>query len=179
VTLVLDTLDPERLRKVEGAIDHTPRYDPMRARIRIGQGIEIDPEHPQEAVVYLVVMNDEEHELLRKNLDAALPDAAVAEDVGPPSPAVVTQLADVGQLEITPGIPRLGPPPSGLRSHLALPDDREPEALPIEPGSSVPSARASRTASAGREAEGRDDRDGFAPSKPLVYLVWVTTTCPG
>jgi hypothetical protein len=174
VTLLLDTIDVEHLAKVENAIDHTPRYDPMRARIQLAQGIELDPEHPHAAVVYLVVMNDDEHDQFRRNLDSELPGAILAEDTSAPEPALVTQLADAGHLEIDPGIPRLGHPPAGVKSHLALPDGQEPDVIPIGPADRADVAGRGRSAAGKHVAE--VPRESHAlPSKSLVYLVWVTT----
>jgi hypothetical protein len=193
ITLVLDRIGQDALAKVETAIDRTRRYDSTRATFRIGQGIVIDPAHPNEAVVYLVVLNDQEPGVLRGNLTAEFPTSGLDDRPATPEPAVIAQLADVGQLEMRSGsaVPPLTTPPADITEAIAQRHAREPGVTPVEPVPDRPlnPMRGVRPAVKGESiAVAHDERpavddpgalDGREPSGPVVYLVWVTTPAPG
>lgn len=169
--VVLDTITPRSVNEVRGAIQETGRSNPILGELHIAQGIEIDPERPQEAVVFLVVLDDLEFQYLSENLrrhdlQPEIEDHSLA-------PSVVTQLADIRVMNLSPGRPapalRPAPPEALGPLHLAAKatgelgsamndaystlDDPEPGPIPS------PSPT--------------DERPG------KVYLVWITTPRPG
>jgi hypothetical protein len=193
ITLVLDQIGNDALAKVDTAIEQTRRYDSTRATFRISQGIVVDPAHPNEAVVYLVVLNDQEPGVLRGNLTAQFPDAKLDDRPATPPPAVIAQLGDAGQLEMRSGsgVPPLTTPPADITETIAQRHAREPGITTVEPvpDSPLKPKRGVRPAVKGESiAVAHDERpavddpgelDGREPSGPIVYLVWITTPAPG
>jgi anti-sigma factor RsiW len=125
MTLLLDTMGTDQLTKVEAAIDQTHRADPVRATIRIAQDVVVDPSRPREAVVYLAVMDEAEHARFVENLEHQLPGVPVPPSIDDLAPAVVTQLADAGRVEVSEGeaTPGLTTPPDDLHTQLAIQQD--------------------------------------------------------
>jgi anti-sigma factor RsiW len=66
-------------------------------KMTISQGLVIDPRHPDEATVFTLVVNPGELDDLRNQLQIALADQV---EERPADPRVVTQLADVGPVEL-------------------------------------------------------------------------------
>jgi hypothetical protein len=102
IFLVTDTVGGEALRQVGDLVESTPRKNATFGRITVTQGIVFDPDHPGEAIVYAVVMDDQE--LNRFQADLAKTFRTSLREVEPP-PQLVTQLADVGQIAVLPGTP--------------------------------------------------------------------------
>jgi len=100
VLIVTDVLGGDTGRQVGDLIETTPRRSATYGRFTVSQGILIDPDHPGDATVFAVVMDDQELRQLRARLDEAFP--KVVRESEPP-PEVVTDLAEVGQLAIFPG----------------------------------------------------------------------------
>jgi hypothetical protein len=105
----LDTRD-----RVEELVQTTPRTEATYGRITVSQGIVIDPRHPNEAAVFVLVMNDQEVRRFQKRLELAFPQQVESVNA---EPAVVTQLADIGQMTVLPGTPA---------SEVIIPDDTTP-----------------------------------------------------
>jgi negative regulator of sigma E activity len=80
--------------KVASIVEQTTHHGFFK--ITISQGIVIDPAHPDRATVFALVVNSKDVGNLEKQLTASLP-GLVAEQ--PVEPAIVTQLADAGQVE--------------------------------------------------------------------------------
>lgn len=206
MTVVLDTLDPAQLAKIESAIDRSRPYNSPRAKFRIGQGMAVDPARPNEAVVYLVVIPEGESEDFRRTLESQAPEGALAEDDKPASAELVTQLADIGQLELIRGkaAAELSPNPPIDDPKIAHKHDGDSEPVVIEPAPGNPvgpkNVRRSTADSThprsieqrARDAdEARQDRERRLAAAKLpageeqlaansqVYLVWVTTPGPG
>jgi anti-sigma factor RsiW len=168
-TLPVDRLSTDELVKVEGAIDRTRRHDPVRVKIRIGQDLVIDPGRPNEAVVYLVVLNDTESDRLRENLLAAFPERERVESQDIPSPTVLTQMAEVRELQFGrsgPDAPILAQPPAELDAPIARREDPRPPLTPVSPG--PPRAATEVVAS-------RNDAGSRPRPRDAVFLLWVTT----
>ncbi len=156
--IIVDAIKSTELEKVEGALQETGRVDPRRAEIRIAQGIEIDPDRPNEAVVYAVVLADDEYATLRDNLRRHSLDDLPGAELAPPS--IVTQLADVGEI-IVRDVPR-----TIARSESPAVATTTPAAPPPNPsndsGPGAEQEQASRLASNDvHPGEGRS-RDGGA-----------------
>ena len=71
-------------------------------KITISHGIVIDPRHPEEATVFALLVNPKELDNLKEQLNAALPDSI---EETPVDPRIVTQLADIGQVQACPATP--------------------------------------------------------------------------
>ncbi len=102
VFVVADVLSGDADRRVGAILESSPRKHAEFGRITIAQGIVVDPEHPGQATVYAVVMDDRELGELRVKLADAFP-ANVQE--GTTRPDVVTRLAEIGQVALLPGKP--------------------------------------------------------------------------
>jgi len=114
---------PNTLSRVEELVQKTPRTEATYGRITISQGIIIDPQHPNEATVFALVMNDQELEIFQKRLAQSFPQQV--EECGA-DPAVVTQLADIGSIAVLPGtgasavvIPRDVSPQVAMRTDVS------------------------------------------------------------
>ncbi len=70
-------------------VQKTPRTDAAYGRITVGQGIVIDPLHPQQATVFALVMNDQELRLFQKKLEQSFPERVEEAEA---DPVVVAQL---------------------------------------------------------------------------------------
>jgi hypothetical protein len=98
--IVLDVLGGSARDRVEELVQKTPRTEASYGRITVSQGIVIDPRHPNEATVFALVMNEQELGHFQKKLKQSFPGRV--DDVAA-DPAVVTQLADIGQVAVLPG----------------------------------------------------------------------------
>ena len=87
-------------RQVGNLLEKTPRRNATYGRFTVSQGIVVDPDHPGDATVFAVVMDDHELQLLRKRLDQSFPENVAETE---PRPEVVTELAEVGQVSVFPG----------------------------------------------------------------------------
>jgi len=90
---ITDGGDGKALQQVASVLESTTRFGFYK--ITISQGIVIDPRHPEEATVYAALVSAKSFDTLRERLTQALPDGV---DESPVDPAVVTQLADIGQV---------------------------------------------------------------------------------
>ena len=82
------------------AVEETTRFNYFK--ITIAQGIVIDPRIPDEATVFALVVSPNELDTLRNRLRAALQNQV---QESPVDPTVVTQLADIGQVQACPPSP--------------------------------------------------------------------------
>lgn len=102
VFLVSDVFGGDASSRVEEILDRTPRRHAGFGRMTLSQGIIIDPEHPDRATVFAVVMDDREIEELHAKLDAQFP-SRVAESRA--QPELLTQLSEVTQVAFVAGNP--------------------------------------------------------------------------
>lgn len=169
--VLVDEITPQAIRHVEDALEATPRIEPLQGRLRIGQGITIDPDRPGEAVVYTVVLDDNEVTNLQAQLARRFQPGQIATTVEPADPAVVTQLADAGPLDVREGraaAPGLFEPPPMPMAHNPGPPDLPPrETLQAE------------AKSAARTGEPARSPDAPASFPRRVTLVWITTRSSG
>lgn len=180
--VVLDTITPSSLEQVRGAIQETGRADPILGELRIAQGIEIDPERPEDAVVFLVVLDDHEfhhlsENLRRHNLEPDLDERALASDV-------VTQLASrVDVVNLSPGLPApaLRPVPHESLGPLHLATKAAGEL-----GTDGAPARGDQDDAERPVGEADPAVEDVLPVSPAtpsqptdrVYLVWIATPRP-
>jgi hypothetical protein len=181
--------------RVEDLVKDTPRTDAAYGRITVSQGIVIDPRHPNEAAVFVLVMNDQELRRFQKRLELAFPQQV--EETGV-EPAVVTQLADIGQITVLPGtpaseviIPRdttpqvaIKTPRGPQRTFQSTQIDKDfglPDLPPAPTRENVVTAApqpATRGADPVQAEHALDDAIPRAPNlhdPPSIVLVWVTT----
>ncbi len=128
--IVTDVLD-QTTREVRSLIEHDPGRQPDFGRITLTQGIVIDPDQPGEAEVFSVVMPNANTADFLARLARDFPDVRVEAET---TPALVTHLSEIGQVELIPDGPtRLGLPPREIRAlvatkraanqeHLSLPE---------------------------------------------------------
>lgn len=189
LVLVVDTLTPRSIDDIRGVIQETGRSDPILGELRIAQGIEIDAANPQEAVVFLVVLDDREFQHLNENLQARDFQPTLDEHSMPAQ--VVAQLADVDIVDLTLGIPTpaLRPvPPEALASlRLAARTTGElaPSAHKDTTGSGLDALPGNLSHSGGETTAAIDkpaleDTSSAFSRSPVeltgrVCLVWVTT----
>lgn len=102
VFVVTDVLGGAADQQVGEILQNSGRRHSSFGRITVTQGIVIDPEHPGKATVYAVVVDDRELGLLREQLNKAFPTTVKETE---PRAEVVTQLANIGQVSVFPGIP--------------------------------------------------------------------------
>jgi anti-sigma factor RsiW len=88
-------------QQVASVVERTTRFGFFK--ITVSQGIVIDPRHPDQATVFALLVNPKELGRLRDQLKEVLPDMT---DETPADPGIVTQLADIGQVqEFAPAAP--------------------------------------------------------------------------
>jgi negative regulator of sigma E activity len=102
VLVVTDVQGGDAHRRVGTILESTPRKHAEFGRITVAQGIVVDPEHPGQATVYAVVMDDRELGDLRQKLTTAFPAGFQERST---RPEVVSRLADIGQIALLPGKP--------------------------------------------------------------------------
>ena len=163
--LISDPTDPSAPSRVASVVEQTTRFNYYK--ITISQGIVIDPRHPDEAMVFALVVNSSELNTLRDRLQTVFHDR-VEETAA--DPKVVTQLADIVQVKAFP------PAPIGEvvipREALAL---RTPVAdvqtkVSPEPVPDQPIDRDRPTPEQERSSPAAD----LATLKNFVVLVWVS-----
>ena len=153
---------------VEALVRHLPRRRPRYGRIPVDERVIVDPESTGPAVIFVVLMDDEELGSFRDRLgrDPGL----IVGEAEPARPAVVTSLADSGRVDHLPGTQAaaLSPPPPGVAPFVAH-KAREPfaaERSDVGPlssdGDRSPGPATSRTGSPDRPAE-----------EPGPVLIWV------
>jgi hypothetical protein len=175
IFLVSDVTDGATQRQVASVVEETTRFNYFK--ITIAQGIVIDPRHPGEATVFALVVSPTELKTLRSRLRTALQDRV---EEAPVDPTVVTQLADIGQVQACPPapvadveIPRVAlaikAPNEGGDDEPAPPvDERIPDRQPTpEQERSSPAADL-----VGPPPLERPDRN-------VIVLVWVSSERPG
>jgi hypothetical protein len=91
-------------------------------QITIAHGIVIDPRHPEEATVFAVVVSPTDFDKLKKQLNAGLPDAI---EETPVDPQIMTQLADISQVQASPAFPSVTIPKGSVALRTNGPDGRE------------------------------------------------------
>lgn len=99
VLIVTDVIDAgERVRAL---LQRDARKSPDFGRITVTEGIVIDPRHPGAAEVFTLVLDRRECEPLVGKLARAFPKVVVEPR---PDPGMLTQVAEVGQAAILPGL---------------------------------------------------------------------------
>ncbi len=204
VFMVSDPGDGSAEQRVASIVEQTTQFNYYR--ITISQGIVIDPRHPDQATVFALVVGPHELHRLGQQLHKALHDRVEEADA---EPEVVTQLADIGQVEArTPppiaemDIPREpvlalqhenlgggGGAPEALQADRPKATDRPTR---NQEYSSPDAEYALRTGASGARAEASARRPaaggGQPPGRPpaaqdadpsIVVLVWVSRSRPG
>ncbi len=90
-------------QKVASIVERTTHHGFFK--ITISQGIVIDPRHPDQATVFALAVSAKDLNKLQDQLKAALPDLF---EEYPVEPSIVTQLADLGQVESFAAAPLAG-----------------------------------------------------------------------
>lgn len=92
--LVKNGRDGNAEQQVASVVERTTRFN--FCKITVSQGIVIDARHPDKATVFAFLVNPNEVDRVLDQLKSVLPDAI---EEAPADPAIVTQLADIGQVQ--------------------------------------------------------------------------------
>ena len=98
--LVKNGRDGNAEQQVASVVERTTRFN--FCKITVSQGIVIDPRHPDQATVFAFLVNPNEVDRVLDQLKSVLPDAI---EETPADPAIVTQLADIGQVQASAPVP--------------------------------------------------------------------------
>lgn len=179
VDVVVDQLDPSHLNAMDAVVASTQRLHPQFARVRVVQSVEMDPELPGRACVYVLVMDGHEYTQFRQNLDARFDDAS-PEPVTVPRDAAQA-FASLGAIEYVKkgeAAGTLKPPPIDAREGAIA--SRAPKREGI--GQAVFDAHGNpirrEGVPASRNAPARPKRpklpEELEPTVSRVYVVWMT-----
>lgn len=150
VLIFTDTLAPRAVDRIETIVRGLPRKDPELTRIHVLQGIIVDPQHPNEATVYAMAMDEPELKRLRERLKAEV-GAAPAEESAPGAD-LLAQLSETGDIAVLSGepLPRLlGEKPGELLAAKSI----DPNAAAGETLSDAPAGASQPDRSAGGPGE--------------------------
>ncbi len=171
VFLVTDPGDGSDERRVASIVEETTRYNFYK--ITVAQGIAIDPKHPDRATVFALVVGPRELDNLRGQLRLALHERV---EERPAEPAVMTRLAQIGQVEACSPVAEMQIP----REDLAFrqddptlpasppPDNPRPGSIPALPRADGPTPEQEYSSPAAEMID-----------RSMVVLVWVARARPG
>jgi len=168
--LVSDIVDRSAAQQVASVVEQTTRFNYYK--ITIAQGIVIDPRHPDEAMVFALVVNSSELNNLRDRLRTAFQDRV---EESPVNPKVVTQLADIGQVQACPPAPMAEVVIPREALAIRVPEAESGERPAPDPVPETPSGRDRPTPEQERSSPAAD----LATLKDFVVLVWVSRARPG
>lgn len=172
VVVVIDSLNPDLLAQVRGAVLETVRQDSLWGEIPVGANL-VDPSLHDEAFVFAMRMDDSEYAHFEQHLRRRIPGSVAHLENESPDPLVTERLAALTPSLVAhvPAASRLTSPPPDLGAtarHASLepslsPGEGTPGRLPIPsavdltaPPAPAPTAPA----------------DTHGPQR--LYLVWVT-----
>jgi hypothetical protein len=185
----------QQVASVASVVEQTTHFDFYK--ITISQGIVIDPQHPEEATVFALLVNPKELDNLRERLNAALPDS-IEETKG--DPQIVTQLADIGQVQAYVGTPIVTIPHDAVALRTKGAEGRDDLAAEIQATDKRPTAEQERSGPVPPDRIPKTDHalgsgsaiakhatvpapiPAHSPEKPedmIVVLVWVTKSPSG
>jgi len=207
VRKLLDSKNLRRFFLVRGGRDGTARQQVASVveqtthfgfyKITISHGIVIDPRHPEEATVFALLVNPKELDNLKERLIAALPDSI---EETPVDPQIVTQLADIGQVQSCPATPVVTIPHDDVALRTKGAEGRDNPAAEIQPVDRRPTVEQEQSAPVPRDRSPKTDHasgsgleiakhasvpapiPAHSPDKPedmIVVLVWVTKSPSG
>jgi hypothetical protein len=168
--VVSDSTDGSAPRRVASVVEQTTRFNYYK--ITIAQGIVIDPRHPDEATVFAVVVNPSELNSLRDQLHTVFHERV---EEAPVDPKVVTQLADIGQVQAYPPAPIAEVVIPREAVAFRSPDAEVRDRPAPDPVAEAPLGRDRPTPEQERSSPAAD----LASLKNSVVLVWVARVRPG
>lgn len=170
--VVADELTPDLTRTVDGLIRDLARQQPDFGRITLDRGLEVDPERPQPALVFVLSLTDDELAQFERRLVASIEDRGARVEQPELTADQRTMLAEVGQIEVGRGpqavivsAPQVAD--SDLAVKVAPTGPPSPTAPPGEPSPE-------RHNSAPAHYHGLTP----APIPARIVLVWLTTDAP-
>ncbi len=122
ILILADALEAETGARLGKIVRDMPRKEPEYARLSLLQGVVVDPDHPDRATVYAMVVEEDELNRLRDLLKHEFQDNIALE--ADSEPRITAQLAQVGDLAVFQGeaLARLeAEPPGELMAHLSNP----------------------------------------------------------
>ncbi len=187
ILIPVDVVDEDSQKRVENAIGLTTRAHSRHARMRLYQGVAIDPRHPDRAVVYALVLDATEARNLRENLRNSFRDTEVSEaSVDPGTLAQLTETVHLDVFESTPAGTIMANAPGSEDRHNARriesdeprtaveefpPDAFPPGAFPGPGPQNFP--RRVRQPEAGPELIAGANEPAQDRHEDAVYLVWL------
>jgi hypothetical protein len=167
IFLVSDTGNGSDEQRVASVVEQTTHYNYYK--ITISQGIVIDPRHPDQATVFALVVGPRDLHRLGDQLRTALKDRVEESDA---EPAVVTQLADIGQVEAR------SPSPA---AEMDIPREVVMAIKAPNPGGDIgpPEAPRAELPKPGEPTRQQERSSPRADEADLVVLVWVSRSRPG
>jgi anti-sigma factor RsiW len=193
IFFVVDAVGGHAGERVGELVDSLPRADSVYACMTIVPNVVVDPSHPGAAKVFAVALTDPELRQVRDQLHEAFPNGV---EEAEPDPAVVTQLADVGQVSLLPGTAVADlESPAETEARIAIKDrhDGDPvegaegaeAALTPERYRSAPAPYVDqRRRGAGPALAARPPAGGLGPApapgrgradRPAIVLIWVAS----
>ncbi|HEU5115988.1 MAG TPA: zf-HC2 domain-containing protein [Isosphaeraceae bacterium] len=187
ILIPVDVVDEDSQKRVENAIGLTTRAHSRHARLRLYQGVAIDPRHPDRAVVYALVLDSTEAKNLRENLRNTFGETDLSDaSVDPGTLAQLTETVHLDVFESTPaGTIMANAPGSEDRRNARRIESDEPrtaveefpaDAFPPEafPGLGPQKARRRiRQREAGPELVAESPEPAQNHHEDAVYLVWL------
>ena len=175
IFLVAGVTDEATQKQVANVVEETTRFNYFK--ITIDRGIVIDPRHPDEATVFALVVSPTELETLRSRLRRTLQDRV---EEAPIDPMVVTQLADIGQVQACPPAPVADVEiPRIALAMKVLNEDGDDEAVPrgqLAASDRSPTPFQERSSPAAELAKSHPVE---SPNQSFIVLVWVSRARPG
>lgn len=189
ILIPVDVVDDASQQRVEDVIGLTAHAHPRHARMRLYQGVVIDPRHPDKAVIYAMVLDSTEAGNLKKNLAKSFPETEVTDvSVKPATLAQLTETVHLDVFETTPAGSILAGSPDAEYHHLARKSDADEPRTAVEdvaPNGFPPPGYPDLNAGTGhgprrvREPEAGLMIAAAEPGRPeeehqdAVYLVWL------
>jgi hypothetical protein len=164
ILIVTDVLDPSAVERVNGLLRDTARKQSDYGRITVAQGLVVDPEFPNEAEVFALVMDEPEREYLLAKLAREFPSVIVESE----TPADVTlQLADIGRISVEPGRSAAGLREAPAEASIVALRDPHPKAGPGEAVSTSAAGHARTPVDPPFEGFPGGDMRNIPPGTPL------------
>jgi hypothetical protein len=186
ILIVTDVIDPTARDRVHSLLRDSARKEVDFGRFTIAQGIVIDPEHPNHADVFAVVMDEPERQQFLSKVAHEFDSATVQYTELVAEPRLATQLAQIGDIVVGKGQPAAGLIPHN-DSLLALKPAPSPD-MAISPRGIVPDSRNEhsqggaggdvRPPAPSNVASKDPSPKAHGASKSVPVLVWVTSNQP-
>lgn len=179
IDVLVDEVGPASISALDDIVRNTSRFKPDHARVRVVQGIRVDPARPGRACVYVLVMDEHEYAKFRRKLDDRFPkSASQPSSIGRDSLASLAKVGEVEFFRDTLPAGTLTDPPTDLAPEVAI---RSPGRDAGDEQFVTPGGKTIRPGQPGDRVHVAQQQLGAA--KPIenakgpsrrVYVVWVS-----